>query len=254
MGETTERTLVDVWDAYIYWEKRAEGAADFFTSMLNSFNVKIVLDASMGTGFDAISLTKAGFSVIGNEFDMHFRDKAKANIRREGIELKAIIGHDWRELSHYLPEAVDAVLCGGNSLCYFLKREDQLRTLHEFYTVLPAGGIAVIDQRNYEHILKNSKHILKNPKKNFHYSRKYYYCSEVVISYPVFISPGRVDIEVFDNEKQQSYGIMQTYPFCRQELVDLLFEVGFKAVETYGDFKKEHDPQAVDFFQHIAVK
>lgn len=254
MGQTTERTLVDVWDTYIDWKRRSEGEDSFFTNVLKRFNARTVLDTSMGTGFNAISLTQAGFDVVGNEWDMHFRSKAEKNMQREGIELKAIEGHDWRELSHRLRKQFDTVLCVGNSLCYLLERKEQLKALQEFYALLPRGGIAIVDQRNYEYMLKEQEHILYDPQRNFRYSRKYYYCSDVVVSYPTFISPERVDIEVFDHAKQQACGVMPTYPFRRQELADLLLNAGFARVETCGDFKKEYNFQTVDFFQHIAVK
>lgn len=254
MSRTTESRLVEVWDTYIHWSKRAEGEAGFFAETLKRFCCKTVFDTSMGTGFDRISLTKAGFLVQGNEFDSFFRERAKQNILKEGLTLEAITGYDWRELSSRLNEQFDAVLCVGNSLCYLLEREEQLKALREFFALLPKGGIAVVDHRNYEYMLTERKFILENPREHFRYSKKYYYCSDVIVGYPSLISPRKVNMEIFDVKTQMRCGIMPTYPFRKEELTQLLYETGFERVETYGDFKKDFNPNTVDFFQHVAIK
>lgn len=237
------------WDLYIDWEKRISGENGFFARQLSCHGVRKVFDACMGTGCDTIQLLKGGFEVVGNVIDENQKRIASANASEYGLTLNTT-SFDWRSIPADLYGTFDGVINLGNSLTCLLHREDHLIALKNFYQLLRAGGVLIIDQRNYDYILNQREHILQNPCQNFRYSGRYYYCGKEVISYPIDIKDNQVVLEFLHIPTGKILERSTYYPFRRQELIDLLYEAGFKEVETFSDFKRESSSEA-DFYQHV---
>ncbi len=90
---------------------------------------------------DTIYLLQNGFDVSSNELDDAFREKAIENAKKAGFNINPT-SFDWRELSkNYSRSSFDAVICLGNSLTCIFEKEDQLKTLREFHSVLKPGGV-----------------------------------------------------------------------------------------------------------------
>ncbi|MBI2148059.1 class I SAM-dependent methyltransferase [Candidatus Woesearchaeota archaeon] len=243
----TPKGMVGLWTDFVDWEKRKKGEESFFTNKLKENGCKVILDTALGGGYESINLIKNKFQVYSNEIDNDFKNLALINANKNNVILN-IKNCDWRELSKCYNIQFDALICLGNSFTYMLKKEDQITALKEMYFLLRKGGILIIDHRNYDYMLNNKKEALIN----FKYSRKYYYCGELVSGYPIEINNNYVVMEWKHHKKNESYRL-KLYPFRAEEMFSLLKAVGFKKVETYYDFNKEK-PEHFDFVQHIAVK
>lgn len=238
--------LVDLWTDFIDWEKRRKGENGFIVKLLNKFNCKNIIDASLGDGCDSIYLIKQGFNVVSNEVDSLFIKKALLNARKENVELK-ITNFDWRCFDKKFPNGYfDALLLLGNSLTYLFSKADQLKVLRAFRKVLKSGGLLVIDERNYDYILKKKKEILNG---TFKYSGKYVYCGSKVHASPVEISNRRVLMKYVHKDGRVAY--LSLYPFKKGELKSLIRQAGFNNVVQYSDYRKHYNPEA-DFYQYTA--
>jgi glycine/sarcosine N-methyltransferase len=234
-------TFVEKWDALIDWEARAAGEGDFFIRTLKEHNAHKVLDIATGTGFHSVQLLKAGFQVTSVDGSPTMLAKAFENAKEEGYILRTVHS-DWRWLNRDIHGKYDAIVCLGNSFTHLFDERDRRRCLAEFYAALRYDGVLILDQRNYDALLDRKG----GP------SHTYYYCGENVKAQPEHVDDGlaRFRYEFPD----QSVFHLNMYPLRKQYVQDLMKEVGFQRVKTYGDFQETYHEDEPDFFIHVADK
>jgi len=240
---TTEyvRGFVEKWDDLIDWEQRAETEGSFFIEELRSRGVERVLDVATGTGFHSIRLLEAGFDVVSADGSPHMLAKAFENGRQRGHVLRTVRA-DWRWLNRDVIGRFDAVICLGNSFTHLHNEHDRRKTLAEFYSALVHDGTLVLDQRNYDAILDhgfNSKH-------------KYYYCGEQVTAEPEHIDEGLCRFRYGFPDGSKYY--LNMFPLRKDYTRELMNQVGFQKIRTYGDFKETFRDADPDFYVHVAEK
>lgn len=248
MNAHTPKGLISFWTEFVDWEKRKKGEDGFFAKKLREYNCNNILDTALGDGVNSVRLIKEGFKVDSNEIDEEYKRLAMGNASKNNVKL-TVKSYDWRELTKCYNKQFDALVCLGNSLTYLLKKEDQIKALKEMFSLIKKNGVLIIDQRNYDYFLDKRKDILNG---DFKYTRKYYYCSDKISSYPIEITDNYVIMEYHKSKNNIKFQLI-LYPFRVEEMRSLLKAVGFKKIETYYDFKKEK-PEHFDFVQHIAMK
>jgi len=235
------RGFVEKWDELIDWERRWANEGDFFIEQLKARGVERVLDVAAGTGFHSVRLIEAGFEVVSADGSPYMLARAFENARARGHVLQTVHA-DWRWLNRDVNGRFDAVICLGNSFTHLFKERDRRKTLAEFYSALVHDGILILDQRNYDSIIDQG----------FSCSHKYYYCGDRVTAEPEHVDEGLARFQYsFDDG---SVYHLNMFPLRKQYTRNLMREVGFQHIDTYGDFQEtyhEHDP---DFFIHIASK
>ncbi|NEP22553.1 MAG: methyltransferase domain-containing protein [Moorea sp. SIO3I6] len=235
------QSFVEKWDELISWETRAKSEGSFFIDILKQHGVKKVLDVATGTGFHSIRLLKAGFEVVSADGSQQMLAKAFENGRRHGLILRTVQA-DWRWLNRDIHSKFDAVICLVNSFTHLFSEGDRRKALAEFYAALRYDGILILDQRNYDSILDHgfySKHI-------------YYYCGEDVKAEPEYLDEGlaRFKYEFPD----QSVYHLNRFPLRKDYTINLMQEVGFQGIKTYGYFQESYHNDEQDFFVHVAEK
>jgi sarcosine/dimethylglycine N-methyltransferase len=233
--------FVHKWDELIDWEARADSEGDFFISRLKERGAKRVLDVATGTGFHSVQLLKAGFEVVSVDGSAEMLSHAFKNGRDHGMVLRTIHA-DWRWLCRDVHAKFDAVVCLGNSFTHLFHEKDRRKALAEFYSVLKHDGVLILDQRNYDSILDdgfNSKHI-------------YYYCGEDVRAEPEFVDDGLARFKYSFPDGSEYH--LNMCPIRKDYISDLMKEVGFTDVKTFGDFKETYHQSEPDFFIHFAEK
>ena len=235
------RTFVDKWDELIDWDRRAESEGNFFIDHLRRRGAKKVLDVATGTGFHSVRLIEAGFDVVSADGSAEMLYKAFENAKRRGHVLRTVQA-DWRWLNRDVHGKFDAVVCAGNSFTHLFDENDRRKALAEFYAVLRHDGVLILDQRNYDAILDDG------------YSSKhtFYYCGEDVSVKPAHVDDGlaRFEYRFPDDTKYH----LNMFPLRKAYVQRLMTEVGFQAVETFGDFQETYREEEPDFFIHVAEK
>jgi SAM-dependent methyltransferase len=235
------RSFVERWDQLIDWEARAQSEGHFFLDVLREKKVSKILDAATGTGFHSVRLLKEGFEVVSVDGSFNMLAKAFENARRRNLILRTVHA-DWRWLGRDIHEKFDAIICLGNSFTHLFSEQDRRKTLAEFYAALRYDGILVLDQRNYDSILDHgfsSKHI-------------YYYCGDNVKAEPEHVDEGLARFRYEFPDKSVFH--LNMYPLRKNYVRNLMKEVGFQRITTYGDFKETHRQEDPDFFVHVAEK
>ncbi|MEL7037094.1 MAG: methyltransferase domain-containing protein [Cyanobacteria bacterium J06592_8] len=235
------KSFVEKWDELISWEARAKSEGSFFIDILKKHGAKKVLDVATGTGFHSIRLLQAGFDVVSADGSPEMLAKAFENGRRHGLILRTVQA-DWRWLNRDIHSKFDAVICLGNSFTHLFHERDRRKALAEFYAALRHNGILILDQRNYDSILDHgfsSKHI-------------YYYCGDQVKAEPEYVDNGlaRFRYEFPD----QSVYHLNMFPLRKDYTRNLMQEVAFQRIKTYGDFQETYHQDEQDFFVHVAEK
>ncbi len=235
------KSFVEKWDELIDWNARAESEGRFFIDMLKARNKKTVLDVATGTGFHSVQLMKAGFDVLSVDGSAEMLGKAFENARQRELVMQTAQA-DWRWLNKDVHRKFDAIICLGNSFTHLFKEKDRRRALAEFYAALKHDGILILDQRNYDNILDDG----------FSSKHKYYYCGEKVTAEPEHVdaSLARFRYEFPDGAVYH----LNMYPLRKTYVRNLMKEVGFQRVKTYGDFQESFEEKDPDFFIHVAEK
>lgn len=233
-------SFVDKWDELIDWERRAEGENGFFTRLLREHGCRRVLDVAAGTGYHAITLTRDGFDVLAADGAESMIRKTRENADRWGVELPTTVA-DWRQLSKHVDGQFDAIVCLGNAFTHLFDEDDRVMALAEFRRVLRAGGILVIDHRNYDYILDNG----------FRSKHKYYYCGREVDARPIEIDINAVKFQYSFPDGSRHF--LTLHPIRLNRMKTLLENAGFRNLTSYGDFEEDYDFDDTDFVVHVAA-
>jgi SAM-dependent methyltransferase len=234
-------TFVEKWDDLIDWDSRAESEGNFFLSVLKERGKQRVLDVATGTGFHSVQLLKAGFDVTSADGSPAMLAKAFDNAKRHGHILRTVQA-DWRFLNRDLHGEFDAIICLGNSFTHLFRERDRRKALAEYYAMLKHDGILIIDQRNYDGILD----------KGFTCKHKYYYCGENVTAEPEHVDEGLARFRYAFADGAVYH--LNMFPLRKKYLRDLMTQVGFQRIDTFGDFKETYHDDEPDFFIHVAEK
>ena len=234
-------TFVDKWDELIDWRGRSAAEGGFFIEKLRELGVKKVLDVATGTGFHSVQLLRAGFSVTSADGSPEMLAKAFQNARRHGYILRTIQA-DWRWLNRDVHDLYDAVICLGNSFTHLHSENDRRKALAEYYATLHHDGVLVLDQRNYDALLDGQE----KP------TRKYYYCGDDVVAEPEHVDDSLARFRYSFNDGSIFH--LNMFPLRKAYVQQLMRQVGFQRVETFGDFQETYAETDPDFFVHVAEK
>ncbi|WP_029895610.1 class I SAM-dependent methyltransferase [Desulfohalovibrio reitneri] len=234
-------TLADKWDELIDWDSRAKSEGDFFIEQLRSRGVKRVLDVACGTGFHSVRLMEAGFDVVSADGSVAMLGKAFENGIKRGHVLSTVQA-DWRWLNKNVKCNFDAIICLGNSFTHLFDENSRRKTLAEFYAALNHDGVLILDQRNYDAILDG----------DYSTKHKYYYCGDDVTAEPEHVDDGLARFVYTFPDQSQFH--LNMFPLRKDYTRDLMRQVGFQNIETFGDFKGKYREDDPDFFIHIAEK
>ncbi len=235
------RKFVHKWDDLIDWNRRAEGEGDFFIHNLKARNARKILDVATGTGFHSVRLLEAGFDVVSADGSAEMLAKAFENARDRGFVLRTVQA-DWRVLNRDVHGKFDAVICLGNSFTHMFNERDRRKALAEFYAALKHDGVLILDHRNYDALLDrgySSKHV-------------YYYCGEDIRVEPEHVDEGLARF-MYRFPDETTYHL-NMYPLRKDYVRQLMMQVGFQKVITYGDFQETHKVEEPDFYIHVAEK
>lgn len=233
--------FVERWDELIDWDRRSASEGSFFIDVLKRHGCRTVIDVATGTGYHSVELLRAGFEVASVDGSAQMLSKAFDNARERGFILTTVHS-DWRWLSRDVVGRYDSIVCLGNSFTHIFNEHDRRRALAEFYAVLKEDGILVLDQRNYDALLDGES----GP------GHKYYYCGEDVTAEPEYLDDGLARFRYRFPDGSTYH--LNMFPLRKAYLRELMHQVGFQKITTYGDFQSNYRERDADFFVHVAER
>ena len=222
------KKTAQIWPDYVNFEKRRIKEIPFLVNQIekNGITNPTIFDSCLGTGTTSIGLKLAKFeNIISNEIDQHYIDIAKQEATNNHVSLD-ITEYDWTKLE--TRDKFNVITCLGNSITYLFNKKDQIKTLTNFYNLLNNDGILVIDERNYPKILDGK----------FRHSGQFLYCNKDKVEARVNYASENIVIFEFNHKIRNIKVHIPVYPFKRNELKRMLKNVGFKEINSFGDYKE----------------
>ncbi|MHA2287525.1 MAG: class I SAM-dependent methyltransferase, partial [Promethearchaeota archaeon] len=201
--------------------------ANFYDSIFKKYKVKTVLDCACGTGHHVMMLKELGFDIKGSDLSPAMIVKARANLKEKKVDAILKIS-DFKELNKNFDEMFDAVICVGNSLPHLLSDEDLISALAEMNAVLNENGILILEQRNYDKLLKSKNRFFPV---SFKENEVFFYVLDFL---PTEITFNIINI---NTSKKTFQTYTTTYNVLKiDKLKELLNSTGFKIVACYDDY------------------
>ena len=147
------------YDLMVAWEERLGREESFFSRLFAESGAKRVLDAACGTGMHVIAFARAGLDCTGVDLSPVMIEKAWQNARDAGVHARLEIA-GFGELKRRVGGLFDAVTCIGNSLPHLLDDESLRTCLADFAALLVPGGLLVIQNRNYDRLLRERQRFM----------------------------------------------------------------------------------------------
>lgn len=254
----------DKYDVMITWKRREDIEGPFFRRVFCEHSVKSVLDCSCGTGFHVIMLSKMGYRAEGCDISPEMIDKSRLNAVKEGLNLN-FVQSDFKEMVGKFDKKFDCIICMGNSLPHEFGDENISLALENMYDLLggdnddngdngDGGGIVIIDQRNFEKMVKNKKRFIP-----IHYHKEKNGDRKIFI-YALDFLRDKITFNVisfleFDGVPKFEVNSTDYNPISKDKLSDLMKRAGFSELRFYGDFDfKEFDENQSDVLIVVGCK
>jgi SAM-dependent methyltransferase len=222
---TVEDEFWEVFADHLFSEERLDAAPEEVEQVLSLTGIEsgTVLDMPCGVGRHAIELAKRGFTVTGVDRAETYLERARERADTEDVDVK-FVHEDMREFRQ--EESFDAILHLWNSFGYFADEDDNRQVLENFHASLNDGGVLVMDVLGKEVIEPGERSWEEKDDGTL-----------ILYEYTVTNNYSWMDnrwIMIKEGEKQEYHPSYRIY--AATELTELLQDVGFSSVETYGDF------------------
>jgi len=234
--------FVGRWDELINWENRRRSENGFFERILSEAGASKILDIACGTGYHTINLSLSGFDVIGADGSATMIAQAKENAEQQGLKDIRFEEAEWTALSRSFPDGdqFGAIICLGNAFTHLFEQEDRKKALKEIFALLNPGGIAIIDQRNYDTLLD----------KGYSSKHEHYYLGDTVEVWPTSVHEEVVELAYHYSDGEIHN--LTLFPIRQAHLTNLLNDAGFESVVRYGDFEEKYSQYEPDFIVQVA--
>ena len=154
--------LGEDYDRMVSWGTRLQREEVFFEQLFAGAGTRSVLDAACGTGMHVISFARRGLRCVGADLSPAMIAQARLNAGRAGVRVELDAFGFGKLAAAFSGRGVpfDAVTCLGNSLPHLLDDASLAECLSDFAELLSPGGILVIQNRNYDRLLRERQRFM----------------------------------------------------------------------------------------------
>lgn len=149
------------YDRFVNWNERLSFEMPFIEKVLSelkpSGKTVRVLDAACGTGWHVIELARRGYISSGADISAKMIERAIANSKTANVSVTFKVAGFGGLAKAFLSQSTprfDALLCLGNSLPHISGLTELVSTLKDFALCLRAGGLLLIQNRNFDAVLE----------------------------------------------------------------------------------------------------
>lgn len=230
------------YDRFVNWEGRLALELPFLTAELalmkkDDGHPVTVLDAACGTGQHVVALTQQGFEGSGADLSSKMVEFARTNAKAANLDITFKQAGFGQLSSTFTDQKFDSLICLGNSLPHILDEDSMLQTLEDFKSVLKPGGKIIIQNRNFDSILKASNRWMepethREGQHHWIFVRFYDFEPDGMLTFNIIILSDQ-------NGGQYQQRIISTrlWPFTQVELVNWLEKSGFGYIRFYGNLQ-----------------
>src|SRR5947209_4423550 len=125
-----------------------EQEGKWLAGVLTRFGARNILDASAGTGRQAIPLCRQGFYVTAADPSRPMLQRAEQGAQHYGLDMP-VTNASFVELPLRVDRTFDAVIAFGNSLCNLTSAEAIRDALRAMRCCLVSGGVCLIGIKDF---------------------------------------------------------------------------------------------------------
>lgn len=215
---------------YDFIFKANQNQVDF----INSFTSPMgnILDVGCGTGSLAIKLSSSDRKVSAIDFDPKMIERALEKKIDSNVSFEQM---DMLEISDgFKNDKFDTIYCFGNTLAHLTSLSKISSFCKSSYNLLGKGGNLLIQVVNFDKVLANnisSLPLIDNENVKF---ERYYSLEK---------SNGLIEFKTKLTSKSNTDELnnsIKLYPIKKDELKDILEDIGFLNIEFYSNFKKNN--------------
>jgi glycine/sarcosine N-methyltransferase len=223
--------LAGVYDELTRYQDRLLLETPVMKKWVEAFHIQSALDAAGGTGLHAVILAQLGVKTTGTDISPAMVQQAQQHARAAGVTINLLIAA-MQELRQKITGTFDAIFCLGNSLPHLLTKQDLAASLDGFHHLLNTGGIAVIQNLNYDRVLGKKERIIGAHRAGHREFVRWYDLTVPLVQFNV------LTIDWASGQAQYSLETTELYPYRQQELDQALRSAGFKIIEYFGDMQR----------------
>ncbi len=230
------------YDKFVNWKARLSVEIDFLTNQLSEANkgddAKIsVLDAACGTGQHAIALSKQGFVTTGADNSEKMIEIARKNSRAAKTAIKFEKSGFGNLNKTFGSSRFNSLICLGNSLPHLLDEAALVKTLHDFAKILTPGGKIIIQNQNFDRILKERNRWMPpetyiDGEKTWLFARFYDFNPNGLITFNIMVFVSQTD-----GKFSQQIITTHLWPLKKTNLESYLSTSGFTDIQFFGDLQ-----------------
>jgi SAM-dependent methyltransferase len=198
-----------------------------------------VLDAACGTGQHAIALAQAGYQVAGADLFPQMVQMADLNASAADQKIYFKAAGFGSISTAFAEEQFQAVLCLGNSLPHVKSSTELQATLLDFAKLLAPGGLALIQQRNFDQIMYSKERQMppqshQKGDEEWLFFRFYDFEPSGLIQFNILTLHRKKD-----QKWQVELNTTTLMPILSEELTKALENAGFGDIQRFGNLKGE---------------
>ena len=146
---------------YRNWDIQLEREGLSLRAVFRNKGVERVLDASCGTGTQAVAMAQLGFNVVACDPSQGMLKKAMEIAEERKVSDKIeFFRSDFVSLPETVTGPFDAIVTKGNSLPHLLTDDEIESTMLTFYELLRPGGVLVIGMRDFGPFMETRPHFI----------------------------------------------------------------------------------------------
>lgn len=222
------------YDRFVNWEERLAYELPFIEQQLTASGARPVLDTACGTGMHAIELARRGYDLTAADLSVGMVERARENAAAVGSEARFVVA-GLGELVEKVGNGFDALLCLGNSLPHVLTADALHSTLTDFAAVLRPGGLLLIQNRNFDAIMRDRVRWM-GPQSHHEGDREWLF-----VRFYDFNPDGTLTFNIVTLRRDEAGEWTQQVeatvlrPLLHDELLDAVAMAGFSNAACYGD-------------------
>ncbi len=213
-------SVSEYYDEMTGFQKRFDSERKNFQNIIQKFKIKFALDAGCGTGFHSLLLSELGVSLTAADVSSRMIKLLDKHAGERNKKIKTIQS-DFISLPIYIKTKFDAVFCLGNSMPHLSDKKNFNATLKSFFSILKPGGVLIIQQLNYNKILKKKERIISIKETDKNLFIRFYDFEKKLINFNIL----KVEKEL--NTFKHSLQTITLHPWLKSDYDIFLKNTGF---------------------------
>lgn len=200
------------------------------SKLVESLKAKDILEFACGTGAVAVGLAAMGYRVVGVDYSADMLKSARRKAREHDVDIR-FVSADIGKVN--LDRQFDLLLCLGNTIPHFTGPRSLARLFANCRQHLRPGGHIIIQQLNYDRILRERPLTFATDiDRDLIRIKQYRYRKDLVDFHITLVDSSQAPPRISSSR-------ITLKPWLKDELSANLRGAGFDGIKTYSDYHQD---------------